>query len=121
MLKVSCQGHRRRTVFNHLCFDIAFIPFVDVSQLFRVDIVHIVAILRTAGSTGLVDKRSVNLEGVEGMFPGEAVLQPDETITADFVYQVPQGFNNFMLMFQEFFEDESLGDLFVVKFTANME
>ena len=62
MLKVSCQGHRRRTVFNHLCFDIAFIPFVDVSQLFRVDIVHIVAILRTAGSTGLVDKRPVNLE-----------------------------------------------------------
>ena len=76
---------------------------------------------RDEWATAPTYKRVVNLEGIEGMFPGEMVLQPDETITSDYVYQVPQGFNDFMLMFQEFFEDESLGDLFVVKFTANME
>ena len=76
---------------------------------------------RDEWATAPTYKRSVNLEGIEGMFPGEAVLQPDESITADFVYQVPQGFNNFMLMFQEFFEDESLGDRFIVNFTADMQ
>ncbi len=76
---------------------------------------------RDEWATAPTYKRYVNLEGIEGMFPGEAVLQPDETLTADYVYQVPQGFNNFMLMFQEFFEDESLGDLYIVNFTAEQQ
>ena len=53
------------------------------------------------------------------MFPGEAVLQPDESLTTDYVYQVPEGNITFTLQFQEFFADESLGDLFVVTFNAD--
>ena len=76
---------------------------------------------RDEWATAPTYKRYVNLDGVEGMFPGEAILQPDETITADYVYQVPQGFNAFTLQFQEFFEDESLGDRYIVSFTADMQ
>ena len=76
---------------------------------------------RDEWATAPTYKRYVNLDGIEGMFPGEAVLQPDETITADFVYQVPQGFSDFKLMFKEYFEDESLGDLYIVNFTAEQQ
>ncbi len=76
---------------------------------------------RDEWATAPTYKRSVNLEGIEGMFPGETVLQPDETVTADYVYQVPQGFSDFKLMFKEYFEDESLGDLYIVNFTAEQQ
>ena len=76
---------------------------------------------RDEWATAPTYKRSVNLNGIEGMFMGEAVLQPDESVTADYVYQVPQGFSDFTLQFQEFFEDESLGDRYIVNFTADMQ
>lgn len=74
---------------------------------------------RDEWATAPTYKRVVNLQGIEGMFPGEAVLQSDESLTTDYVYQVPAGNNNFTLQFQEFFADESLGDRFIVTFSAS--
>ena len=74
---------------------------------------------RDEWATAPTYKRSVNLDGVEGMFPGTAVLQKDEEVTADFIYQVPEGYSDFKLEFKEFFEDESLGDFFCVSFHAD--
>ena len=59
-------------------------------------------------------KRYFSAEGLEGIFPGTGVLANDETITYDYVYQVPSEAQNFRLMFKEYFEDESLGDMFIV-------
>ena len=59
-------------------------------------------------------KRSFSAEGLEGIFPGTGVLASDETVTYDYVYQVPAEAQNFRVMFKEYFEDESLGDLFIV-------
>ena len=76
---------------------------------------------RDEWATAPTYKRVVNLDGIEGMFPGEAVLQPDESLTTDYVYQVPEGNTAFTLQFQEFFADESLGDRFIVSFTAQQQ
>ena len=62
--------------------------------------------------------KSVNLDGITSMFPGSAVLAPEEMVTYDYVYQVPAGTADFRLMFKEYFEDESLGDLYIVTFHA---
>lgn len=76
---------------------------------------------RDEWATAPTYKRNVNLDGIEGMFPGEMTLQPDETITTDYVYQVPEGTSAFTLQFQEFFADESLGDRYIVSFTAQQQ
>ena len=70
-----------------------------------------------ADFTGYI--KSVNLDGITSMFPGSAVLAPEELVTYDYVYQVPAGTADFQLMFKEYFEDESLGDLYVVTFHAD--
>lgn len=64
-------------------------------------------------------KNWTDLGELEGMFPGTAVLASEETITYDYVYQVPEGLSEFYLLFQEYFEDESVGDLFIVSFKAD--
>ena len=59
-------------------------------------------------------KKYVDLDTLEGVFPGTGILIKDETVSYDFVYQVPQDPQSFRLMFKEYFEDESLGDMFIV-------
>lgn len=76
---------------------------------------------RDEWATAPTYKRTVNLDGVQGMFPGTAELVKDTPQSADFIYQVPEGFTDFTLQFQEFFEDESLGDIFIVTFHADLE
>ena len=76
---------------------------------------------RDEWATAPTYKRTVNLDGVQGMFPGTATLVKDEPQSADFIYQVPEGFTDFILQFQEFFGDESLGDIFIVTFHADLE
>ena len=76
---------------------------------------------RDEWATAPTYKRTVNLDGVEGMFPGTAVLRKDESLSADYIYQVPEGYSDFKLEFQEFFEDESLGGFFCVTFHADPE
>ena len=76
---------------------------------------------RDEWATAPTYKRSVNLDGVTGMFPGTVQLAKDETNTADFVYQVPENTSDFKLEFKEFFQDESLGDFFCVTFHADAE
>ncbi len=61
-------------------------------------------------------KQTIDLEGITSLFPGEAALTSEESVTYDYVYQVPSGITDFQLMFKEFFADESLGDLFIVSF-----
>ena len=61
----------------------------------------------------------IDLNGIEGMFPGTGILASDEIVTYDYVYQVPQDASGFRLLFKEYFEDESLGDLFIVSINAN--
>lgn len=73
---------------------------------------------RDEWATAPTYKRYVNLDGITDMFEGTAVLASDETMTTNYVYQVPVGFNNFTLQFQEYFEDESVGDRFIVTFQA---
>ncbi len=63
-------------------------------------------------------KRQVDPESLEGIFPGSGVLASDETVTYDYVYQVPAEAMNFRLLFQEYFEDERIGDLFLVTVPA---
>ena len=63
-------------------------------------------------------KQYINLTDVYGMFPGVVTLPGDTQITYDYVYQIPEGNRSFKLLFQEFFEDESLGDFFTVSFIA---
>ena len=64
-------------------------------------------------------KRYIDLDSLEGLYPTTGVLAPDETVTYDYVYQVPQDASGFRLLFKEYFEDESLGDLFIVSITAD--
>ena len=63
-------------------------------------------------------KKAVSLEGITSLFPGQQALVPGETITYDYVYQVPAGLSDFQLLFREYYEDEDVGDLFVVTFHA---
>ena len=63
--------------------------------------------------------KKVNLDGITSLFPGSAVLAPGEAVTYDYVYQVPAGTADYRLMFKEYFEDESLGDYYIVTFHAD--
>ncbi len=55
----------------------------------------------------------------EGMIEPEYDLLPEQTVTGDLVYEVPEGYTDFFLAFQEYFEDEGLGDAFFVDFSVN--
>lgn len=57
----------------------------------------------------------------EGMLEPEYDLMPGQTVSGDLVYEVPEGYENFFLAFQEYFEDEGLGDAFFVDFSAGPE
>ena len=64
-------------------------------------------------------RHAADFGGVSSVFPGEAVLFSGETVRYDYVYQVPQGLSDFRLYFQEYFEDERVGDLFAVNIHAD--
>ncbi len=59
-----------------------------------------------------------SIEGGETMFAAQYTLEPGTPVTNHLVFEVPSGNTDFSMLFQEYFSDESLGDLFCVKFTA---
>ena len=63
-------------------------------------------------------RHASDFSGITSLFPGSAALYSGETVTYDYVYQVPQGLTDFRLYFQEYFEDERVGDLFLVNIHA---
>jgi len=56
--------------------------------------------------------------GLTGMYETSMTVAAEQEVNGLYVYQIPQGQTGFMMMFQEYFEDESVGDLYIVKFTA---
>lgn len=54
----------------------------------------------------------------DGMLGSEYSIGIHETVTGDLVYEVPEGQKDFVLAFEEYFENEEYGDIFVVLFTA---
>ncbi|MGN1389272.1 MAG: DUF4352 domain-containing protein [Bulleidia sp.] len=59
-----------------------------------------------------------SIEGGETMFAAQYTLEPGTSVTNQLVFEVPSGYTDFSMLFQEYFSDESLGDLFCVKFSA---
>ena len=59
-----------------------------------------------------------SIEGGETMFAAQYTLEPGAPVTNNLVFEVPSGYTDFSKLFQEYFSDESLGDLFCVKFSA---
>lgn len=59
-----------------------------------------------------------SIEGGETMFAAQYTLEPGTPVTNNLVFEVPSGNTDFSMLFQEYFSDESLGDLFCVKFSA---
>lgn len=66
-------------------------------------------------------KSYVNLDGVTGMYENSQVIATGESFTGDLVYQIPEGTRSFILLFQEYFQDESVGDLYTVSFEAALQ
>lgn len=54
----------------------------------------------------------------EGMLEPEYSIGIHETVTGDLVYEVPKGQKDFIFAFEEYFENNEYGDVFVVRFTA---
>lgn len=52
------------------------------------------------------------------MFPDEYKLAISQSRTGLLLYEVPAGNDDFSISFQEYFEDDSVGDMFFVYFTA---
>ena len=52
------------------------------------------------------------------VLPAEYDLTKDESCTGLLVYEVPMGEQEFSIAYQEIFEDESVGNIFFVNFTA---
>ncbi len=52
------------------------------------------------------------------MLESAYLIGPGETVSGDLVFEVPAGQKDFAVYFLEFFEDETEGDLFEVRFTA---
>lgn len=52
------------------------------------------------------------------MLPNQYDLEKAESRTGLLVYEVPEGETEFSIVYQEYFEDESYGDIFFVNFSA---
>lgn len=55
------------------------------------------------------------------VLPNEYDLKKDESRTGLLIYEVPEGETEFSLVYQEYFEDESVGDIFFVNFSADFK
>ena len=64
------------------------------------------------------DEDSVGVVPVGDMLDTEYTLGIHQTVDGVHVYEVPEGGNDFSIGFQEYFEDETEGDVFFVYFTA---
>ena len=64
------------------------------------------------------DENSEGAEPVGDMLETEYTLGIHQTVEGVHVYEVPEGSTDFSLGFQEYFEDETEGDVFFVYFTA---
>ncbi len=62
-------------------------------------------------SFAFVDEASATL------MPETFSLKKDERVSYQMIYEVPQQARQFSIAFQEFFEDESIGDTFFVSFS----
>lgn len=65
-----------------------------------------------------VDEGDEAVEPVGDMLPGEYTLGIHRTMEGVHVYEIPAGSSDFSIGFQEYFEDETEGDVFFVYFTA---
>ena len=54
----------------------------------------------------------------DAQLPGTYPLAIDEEVEGILVYEVPAGFQDFSISYQEYFDDESTGDVYFVYFTA---
>lgn len=54
----------------------------------------------------------------DDVLPVEYDLAKDESRTGLLIYEVPQGETEFTISYQEYFEDESVGDTFFISFSA---
>ena len=52
----------------------------------------------------------------EQVMPDSFELNPDETVVYQVVFEVPQDITEFELVYLEEFADETVGDLFIVRF-----
>ena len=65
-----------------------------------------------------VDEGDEAVEPVGDMLPGEYTLGIHRTMEGVHVYEIPAGSSDFSIGFQEYFEDETEGDVFFVYFSA---
>ena len=74
------------------------------------------------GTEDEADHRSPLAEGLlEEQLPAEYTLEADEERTGWLVYEVPAGYAEFSITYQEYFDDGTTGDRFTVYFPAERE